>query len=118
MNGGGLGASMNRAQERARPSPWTRNRGPAEMSYPHSRGLRLTLAAVVRECKRWTWGRIEVPGGAVRWDVDREGWVWIITSGDWQRLDREVSAAMQLIGWVHSGGGCWVNARKRQSVNG
>lgn len=99
-----------------RPSTWSR--GPAEVSYPHSRGLRLTLAAVARERKRWTWGRIEVPGGAVRWDVCREGWVWIVTVGDWPRLDREVTAALESVGWVDSGSRCYVPAQNRPPVNG
>jgi hypothetical protein len=55
-----------------------------------------------------TWGRFEVPHGAVRWDVDGDGFVWFIYTGQFVRLQREVTAACVDLGWGHSGSDCFV----------
>ncbi len=89
-----------------RPSPWSR--GPVEVTHPREKFMRPALAHVFKRPKPATWGRFEVKGGAIRWDVDGNGFVWFITSGEWQRINRELTRHAESLGWVDSGSLCFV----------
>ena len=96
-------------------SPWSR--GSAEVTYPPEKYMRPALAHVLRSPRPLTWGRFVLPIGAVRWDVDANGFVWFITSGVWQRIDRDLHRHAESLGWVDSGSLCFVRRAARRDAN-
>ena len=85
-----------------------RTRGPVEVKHPKSSTVARGVAHVLRSPRPMTWGRFEVSYGAVRWDVDANGFVWFVYTGQFQRLAREVAVACVDLGWGHSGSECFV----------
>lgn len=88
--------------------PSSRTRGPVEVKHRPERTVRAAIGHVLRAPRPMTWGRFEVAYGAVRWDVDANGFVWFIYTGEFVRLQREVTWACVDLGWGHSGSECFV----------
>ena len=90
-----------------RPDRHQRTRGPVEVKHP-SGTVAQSIGHVLRSPRPMTWGRFVVKHGAVRWDVDANGFVWFVYTGEFVRLAREVAVACVDLGWGHSGSECFV----------
>lgn len=93
-------------------SPW--NRGPVEVPLRPCGSVRMALRCIFRDPRPWTWGSVEIRGlGSLRFDVDREGFVWLLAEGQWQTIDRLIVEDSPRFGWVHSGSHCFVRTPTR-----
>lgn len=86
---------------------WGKGRAPVEVKHPPERYLRAALGHILTAPKPRTWGRIKVKGGALRWDVDADGFVWFVATGEWRAIEDALHRHARTWGWVDSGGLCF-----------